>query len=120
LQGSFDHWSSKGAPAEELLRQRVEKWVCNDATGIIVYKPVALCNDVKSMLAERLCRNYTSGMFGVPLSHETPAFVWRFIYLTQHLYDLAGTVLTVHYGPSPDITYTPTLKGLGPAMAHHY
>ena len=35
---------------------------------ITVYKPAAPCNRVKSMLADRSCRNYTGGMFGVPLS----------------------------------------------------
>ena len=35
---------------------------------LTVYKPVSLCNGVKNMFAERLCRDYTNGMFGVPLT----------------------------------------------------
>ena len=54
------------------------------------FKPVALCNGVNSIFAERLCRHYTSGMFGVPPSQETPTCGG----VTQA--DLAGTyVITV-------------------------
>ena len=51
---------------------------------ISVYKPVALCSGVQSMFVERSCKNYTSGIFGVPFSKGNAPPLVALHSLTRH------------------------------------